>query len=162
MERFQTGGEMPENADVETIEAEKDLPEDHPVLKALRAEREARKRAEAQIEGVRREADTFVELKSRFPFVEKDDFKGLTLEEWEVRAQRLASLQGTTATEQPKETLPEEKVLAQAATLSQGTPAVQSATISFEEAKKMGGYRNPEVRDLIARGLVEGVEAPRR
>lgn len=33
--------------------------------------------------------------------------------------------------------------------------------ISFEDARKMGGLSNPEIREMVKKGLVEGVAAPR-
>jgi hypothetical protein len=78
-----------------------DLPEDHPVLKALRAERASRKAAEHKAK--------FIEIASKHPSVglTMEDFEGRTPDKWESYAERLAALAGRpsqTVTPQAPET----------------------------------------------------------
>lgn len=85
----------------EEQEALEQLPEDHPLVKALRATR-----SELRTE---RSGRHIAELKAQYPDLglTPEDFEGLTPDKFEARAQRLASLRGTTVTPPPP---PEPKV----------------------------------------------------
>lgn len=142
---------MPDSEDFqsETLdEAEAQLPDDHPVLRALRREREARKQAEAQAQEAREAAQRsrFGELKSRFPFLKEDHLKGREPSEWEAWAEELNELRGNAPRAQDGEkvetepvTHPEEQDFAKAQELGGGQPADgKGQTYSPSEIRNIG------------------------
>lgn len=85
----------------EEREALEQLPEDHPIVKALRASRsELRKE---------RSGRHIAELRAQYPDLGlvPEDFEGLTPDKFEARAVRLASLRGSAPAPTPPSTEPE-------------------------------------------------------
>ena len=84
--------------EVGMTETGEDLQDPDKLLRALKSEREARKKLERDLREAQ-DRTTFTELRSRFPFVEEYDFEGLPRDKWEARAERLAELRGNSASE---------------------------------------------------------------
>lgn len=153
-EEFVPEGETPEDTeqgqDTETLLK---------TVKKLRAEVKAER---AKLEEVRREADTFVELKSRFPDLEREDLEGLPLEKWESRVQRLNQLRsGATTAEkaatEPSEpvTRPEEATFAKAAQIPAGTAGTAGQPVAWNELRKLPMTQQ---MDLIREGLALDID----
>jgi hypothetical protein len=143
-----------------------ELGDDHPLVKALRAERET-------VKTLKREK-RFLEVSGKFPDLglKPDWFKGRTPDEYESFAQELATLAsskakapeaGSTASAAPAAAEPETEATdhpiadaaAKMARSEVGGGAVQK--ISFAEAAKLPWA---ERRELILKGAVEGVRPP--
>jgi hypothetical protein len=146
----------------EVVEALKELPADHPLVKAYQAEKTKRKderNARTALETEVAEERKLNELKTAHPFLDKADFKGLTLEEWDARATRLSELRGngTAATETPAEPKPEEAALAAAAALK-GTPGDATKTYTgpelYEKLQK-GEITDAQMNEIIAAGRMK-------
>lgn len=153
---------MAENEDLsdETLdEAESQLAPDHPVLKALRSEREKRKAAERQVAEATERAEQvakFGELKSRFPWLKETHFKGRDLDEWETWATELDELRGEQKGEAGPETPeaeasvthPEEQVLANAQQLDKGRTGEPKAPLAEVGALELDRkYRDGELSE---------------
>lgn len=134
-----------------------ELGDDHPAVKALRAERTQRKSAEKTVK--------VLEVLGRYPTVglAPQDVEGLALDKIEALAQRLAATPAPTPSQKPDETPPEtpaptpaEAAFAQAQSIPEGTPPKTSV-------KKMGladawalRKRNPaEYERLRAAGMID-------
>lgn len=135
-----------------------ELPQDHPLVRAYQAEREKRKAAEARAKAAAEEADTYLRVKARFPWLEKDLLKG-SPSEWEPWAERLDQLRGSSAQQTetssvPQEpvTRPEEATFAKAAQVPAGTAgSTDSKVYSPSEIQEIG-QRNPaEALAILAR-----------
>lgn len=156
--------------DSETLaEAEAQLPEDHPVLKALRAERKMREAAERKAkdaEEAGQKASKLGELRSRFPFLTEGHtkFLGPDVGEWEARAEELNELRGNPAPEagpdekqatQAVAPHPEEKTFAQAAGLAGRTGDTAVQTYSPSEIRKIGLRDEAAALKLIQEGRMQ-------
>lgn len=106
----------------------------------------------------------FARLKQRFPTLDEADLDGLNVDQLEAVLSKVAGPQSPEAEQQaeepavPPEVRQEAQAFVQGAQGGQAPPPAQK--ISFQEAKQRGGPSNPEVRELIRQGLVEGVRAP--
>lgn len=137
-----------EVSEKELTEAEAQLPDDHPVLRALRAERAKRKSLSDQLERTRDEADKFLELKSRFPWLERKHLKGREIEEWadwaselnEFRGASESASEGASATDEaPAVARAEESELAKAQAVTSGRAEAPTASqLTPREAMKQG------------------------
>ena len=153
-------GETPSEQDLA------ELGEDHPVVKALRAVRSERNELKGQVktlsegaEKATREADTFVDLKSKHPWLDRKHLKGRDVEEWESWTEELNLLRGPTPTTDPAlETpapadRPEVAELAKAAQIS-GTPGALPQKHSAKELLQMlrtGEITSTEMNALVAK-----------
>src|ERR1043165_3009083 len=80
----------------------------------------------------------------------------LTRGEFEDRIEHLRSKARPVDPARPRASTPSDNALVEAARDELAGPS----RITYEEAKRLGGPDNPRVRELIARGRVEGVPAP--
>lgn len=128
---YRKEGEMPpEMTDQEFAEIA-EAEGDSPAVRALRAERTARKDAEWRAKAL--------EVANKYPGTTLDDFEGLTPDKFESRAQRISSLQKGATPQPPTPTTPEpepqpsptEEAFARAAAVAEGVPPVT-------EGKKLG------------------------
>lgn len=158
---------MPEQPEA-TSEEFSELGDDHPAVKALRAERAKRKDLEQQVktlqdgsEKAQREADAFIDLKSRFHWLDREYLKGRTVEEWEPWIERLDQLrnanEGTASDESPKETpiTPTEQVLSQAQELVSGGAPAEGRLYSASEIQQIGLRDQAEALKLIQQGRMK-------
>lgn len=127
----------------EEAQAVEQLPPDHPVLRTMQALKAENKALKQRVDSVEQESETFIGLKSRFPFLERSDLEGKSVEKWDEFASRLNELRGANTgaeqvqpeSEKPPVEHPEEKELARAQQLSGGTPSPTSPEqISAKEA----------------------------
>ena len=125
-------------------------------VRAEKAERKA-KRMEA-----------FTGLQAKYPGVSIDDLKGVDVTQWDRVASRFHSAASepaapaAPAAEPEAPAVPQEAVEAAKAFTqgAGGSGPVGTDKISFAEAKRLGGPANPQVRELLRKGLVEGATPP--
>jgi hypothetical protein len=150
---------VPEEETPEGTQQEQD-PEK--LLRALRAEREKRKAAEARLKDVQQEADAFVDAKSRFPWLKKDHLKGRPVEEWDGWLSELNELRGGATTQEGTSTeptqpvtRPEEATFAKAAQVSAGTVGTGGQPVAWNELRKLPMAQQ---MDLIREGLALDID----
>lgn len=144
----------------EEQEALEQLPEDHPVVKALRASRSDLRKERA--------GRHIAELKATYPDLglTPEDFEGLTPDKFEARAKRLASLRGSASpapappsTETPEGETPEEPQRTAFERMQEpveGTPPQTAGpTISIQEAFKLRKKDPAEFERLKAAGRIK-------
>jgi hypothetical protein len=144
---------------LEEPQAPTSQPQAEPDLDRLRRENDKLRREAESYRKKAREAD-FERLRRDFPAIEPEDVKGLPLEAVEKVLRKLAQPAQEAAQTAPAVPDAERQAVQDFVAKAGGSAPVAPQTISFEEAKKRGGYTNPEVRKLIAQGLVEGVKPP--
>lgn len=147
----------------EEQEALEQLPDDHPIVKALRASR-----SDLRTE---RAARHVAELKAQYPDLglTPEDFEGLTPDKFEARAQRLATLRGTATPPAPPST--QEEVTPPAAPVDtpqrsaferiqqpvEGTPPTAGGPmISIQEAFALSKSDPAEFEKFKAAGRIKG------
>lgn len=137
------------------------LPEDHPVLKALKASR-----SDLRSERSKRH---LAEVQARHPDLglTAEDFEGLTPDKFEARAKRLAALKGTatpapvppsdeTEIEEEDEDTPQRTAFERMQKPVEGTPPTKAApVISVDEAWKLRKSDPAEFERLKAAGLIK-------
>ena len=146
---------MPDLTDSELAEIAKELDPDHPVLKALREERQARKSAERRAK--------FTEIAVKYPQVglTADDFEGLSPDKWEARAERLAGLAvpQSPQPEPPKQTEVAPEAAAAFARMQQpleGSPPLSSEKkLSLQEAWPLFKRNPAEFERLRQAGRID-------
>ena len=139
----------------EEQEALEQLPEDHPLVKALRASR-----SETRTERSKRH---IAELKAQFPDLglTPEDFEGLTPDKYEARAQRLASLRGAATTPPPPpepkiEETPQRTAFERMQEPVEGTPPTAGPSIDLQEAFALMKSDPAEFDRLKAAGKIKG------
>ena len=148
-----------EGETVETPETGEQLPKDHPVLKALEAEREENRRLKAQ--------KSFLEVSAKHPNLKlaPEDFEGRTPDQYETYAASLAERFGQTApqttTETPPATEPPkpevETFIKMARTQGEGAPPKDAEKITRKELEALraaGKISLADARELIRQGKV--------
>lgn len=117
-----------------------------------------RARAEKAERRVKRHSE-FVKLQSEFPGVSEEDLQGVDIRHWKRIAARIAPQPAAAPESEPEAKIdPEVEAAArQFVKGAGGNGTTASAKLTFEEAEKLPW---PELREKIAKGLVEGVTAP--